>query len=905
MNEDIFTLMERRDLALPEVEKRAAAWFSAHGTGQGSGYKQYQRWLYERQFHLTANGEFVQPESEDKAYYDALRQAGVQSRAGFAWQELGPDRKSPTSSWNPGVGRVTSVAVSATDTNLIYVSSPGGGIWKSTNAGKSWVSLVDFVNSSWMNIFHIVIDPANNNIVYASVNGGGVIKSTNGGSTWSATGSGPGSTKQVKINPWNTSMVFAAAGNGIWRSVNGGAKWTQVETESKEDIEFNPATPAIMYAAGSAGKYYVWRSTDTGKTWKGIDSAAGMYKMGRTLMAVSAANPARVYVAQARGSIFGRMYRSDDTGKTYKVTILGDASKGKNFFGYNSDGKGTTGQANYDMAICANPANANEVHIAGIISWKSENGADSFYATSEWIWPNGRGYNHADIHALEYAGNRLFSGSDGGVYISRNAGGDWQDLSTGLGIRQFYRIACAPSDVRVIAGGAQDNGTSVRRTDEEWADWLGADGMDCLISTPDANFIYGTSQNGGIYRSVNGGASYTDLSKPSNGNWVTPLAMHPSSKDTWWGGWTGIYRTGDGGYTWKRLCFSINTTMDVLTVAPSNPRYIYAAKGTTLYRLTDGGDTFSKVTAPSNITSIFVSKKNPLKIWISCNSSSNRIFVSENAGDSFQNISAGLPSTAARSVVVDEDSIETIYAGMNLDVFYRDNVSNKWLQHATGLPLVAVNEVEIQKSGGKLRVATYGRGVWESDLRNVKLPCYPPSALVSSGKTDSTAVIGWTASQQAKGYRVEFRRASDTTWIVSETATALLKDTLKSLKLGTAYVCRVRSNCSTNNSTWAEHSFSTTGVNAVHVPGIQNDFVLYPDPVQKEIGIRKWHDRQETVEFKVLDASGRVVMGGRSVVYPGWNEFKADAGTLPPGVYIFRLQASSGNSEKHFLVSGN
>jgi hypothetical protein len=143
------------------------------------------------------------------------------------------------------------------------------------------------------------------------------------------------------------------------------------------------------------------------------------------------------------------------------------------------------------------------VMIGSVICFKSTNGGTSFVAQTAWTYPNTVGYNHADVHALEWMGATIFSGTDGGIYKSTNSGGDWTDLSTGLGIKQFYRIACSKTDPDVITGGAQDNGSSYRRTDSTWKDWLGADGMDNVISPTNANIAIGTSQNGAIYKTAN------------------------------------------------------------------------------------------------------------------------------------------------------------------------------------------------------------------------------------------------------------------------------------------------------------------------------------------------------------------------------------------------------------------
>lgn len=806
---NIYELMEREDLSIQEVESWANDYFSRVGTGQGTGFKQYQRWLYERKFHLDENGYFISSEREDRAYYEGLRSMGVQKRTTMTWSELGPTGWSYTSGWNPGVGRITSVAVDPTDTTKIYVSSPGGGLWKSTNSGTSWTPLIDFVNSSWMSVYNLCIDPNNTSTLYAALSSGGVLKSTNSGTTWTTTGSGPSTSRRVRVHPSNSSIVFCAANNGIYRSTNGGTNWTQVNSMTMEDIEFKPDNPDIMYASGS-GSSSVWRSTDNGVTWTALTSGNGITNTGRTLLGVSPNDPNIVYAVQASGSVFGRMYKSTDGGQNYVTTVVGNPSAGTNYFGYESNGTGTTGQATYDMAICVNPQNASEVHIAGIICWKSTNGGTSFVAETVWYYPNSTGYNHADVHALEWVNNTIYSGSDGGVYKSINQGGDWIDLSAGLGIRQFYRIACAKTNANVITTGAQDNGSSFRRSTGSWIDWLGADGMDNIISPTNADIAIGTSQYGDIYKTTNAGANYSNLSKPASGNWVTPLVMHPTSHDTVYGAWTGVWRSSNGGSSWSNLSPTITVTLDALAVSPANTKYIYTSKGSTLYRTSNGGTSWSSATAPATINSIYVSKNDPNKIWIACNNTTNRVYVSTDMGSTYSDLSSGLPALSARSVVVDEDASGTIYVGMNIGVYYRDSITNTWAEHGTGLPLVAINEVEFQKSGGKLRVATYGRGVWESNLQSPNPVCDAPTGLNTTNITSSSAILNWNAVNGAVSYRVEYKLATSGTWIILHQSWPSNNYFLGGLSPSTDYDWRVRTNCSSTNSGYAQSAFTTT-----------------------------------------------------------------------------------------------
>jgi hypothetical protein len=711
---NIYELMERTDLSIEETQRIAQRHFDSVGTGRGTGYKQFQRWLYERKFHIDENGNFISTKTDWQHYQENLPSLTAGRTEAGNWTELGPFNWNRTSGWNPGVGRLSALAVSSTNANLIYAGSPGGGIWRTTNGGTNWTPLSDN-NSTWMSVFALAIDPINNGRVYAGFSGNnGIVISTDGGNSWTASGAGPsGTVRKILIHPTSTNIVYAACTNGIWRSTNSGSSWTQVHSGGKEDIEFKPDNTNIMYATGND----VFRSIDGGLSWTNVGTAEGITNTGRTLVAVSPANPNYVYICQASGSSFGRMYKSTDAGLSFTTTVVGNTSAGTNYFGYETNGTGTGGQATYDMALDVNPTNASEVYIAGIICWKSADEAATFTAITAWSLPNTVGYNHADVHGLFWVGSILYSISDGGVYKSLNNGDDWIDITAGMGIRQFYRIATSPTNPNVVTGGAQDNGSSTIQAGGAWVDWLGADGMEGLVSPTNHLNIWGTSQNGALYRSTNGGNSRTNLTQPSSGQWVTPLAIHPTNETTLYGGWTGVYKSTNSGTSWTNISSgTISTTLAELAVAPSDPNYIYASTGATLWVTTDDGATWATRTAPATINDIAIDANDPNKIWVALNSTSNKIMVSTNAGASFTNISSNLPNIVARTVVVDDNTPRRLYVGLNIGVYEKLEADANWTDVSANLPKVAINELDIHKIDGTLKVATYGRGVWEMPL---------------------------------------------------------------------------------------------------------------------------------------------------------------------------------------------
>lgn len=754
---DIHQLMQRTDLKLSQIDSIAKQYFTAVGTGKGSGYNQYQRWFYEQRFHVNELG-YLRPQAEETAAFEQAMQVMRTPSVAGTWVATGPSSWNRTSGWNPGVGRITCIGISPFDTTVIYVGSPGGGIWKSINSGTSWTPLSDN-SSARMTVNAIAVDPLNVNVVYTSTTGGN-FKSIDGGATWTVLPTIGGTIRKFLIQLGTSNNVFAASTSGIYRSINAGSSWTLVNNISTEDIEFRPNEVNTMYATGSSSAGHFRRSTDNGVTWTVMGAAAGITNSGRTLVSVTPADPNLVYVVQASGSTFGRMYRSVDGGTSFTTTVIGSISGGvgtNNFFGYNTDGSGGTGQATYDMAMCVSPTNANEVHIAGIILFVSYNGGINFIPETAWSLPNSIGYNHADVHTLDWINNTIYSSSDGGIYKSINEGGDWIDLSTGLDIRQFYRIDCSQTDPAAYGGGAQDNGSSIHRS-TGWIDWLGADGMEMEFSYSNASVVYGTSQNGQMYRSTNGGNSYSSLPQSASGNWVTPFAVRHSKDSVVYVGWTGVYMSRNRGSNWTKISGTIIAgALDCLTLSASDTNYIYTSAGSTLYRSANGGTSWTTIPAPSTITSIEVHPRIPLKIWITTTGGS-RVYASTDGGDNFTSIAGSLPAVAARSIVVDKDDLkEGMYVGMNTGVYFRDNTMSDWVPFLTGLPLVAVNELDIQQSARKIRVGTYGRGVWETDL-NTNSPIPVRWVSFTGKRTNNGNQLTWKAEEDANtdSYELEY-----------------------------------------------------------------------------------------------------------------------------------------------------
>lgn len=460
----------------------------------------------------------------------------------------------------------------------------------------------------------------------------------------------------------------------------------------------------------------------------GFEGATVPFSNGAKMMGVSADDPSVVYMLEESGGIFGGLYKSTDSGDSFVAIDHGS----NNYFGYSSLADDDRGQAPRDMDIIVNPTDADEVHIAGILTWRSTNGGVSFNITSQWT-PGGAssqniGYCHADVDIMEYVGDKVYVGSDGGLFVANNPGvitsSYYTDLTQGLGIRQFYKIGISQSNPVMVSGGSQDNGTSLLQTNGAWIDWLGADGMETFIDKDNNSTLYGTSQFGTLYKSTNSGNTYSGLSEPDgkSGEWVTPFEQDPIVANTIYAGYDQVYKSTNGGLSWSAISQTFGGNLNHLKIAASNNNVMFAARGANLYKTTDGGVTnWSSVTGFSgDINSIAIHPTNPDKIAIAT-TGSQKVYVTENGGSNWTSYLLDLPNFSARALVWEDNGNDGLYLGMNYGVYYTDNTMSVWQPFSVNLPNVIISELEINTVTNEIYAATYGRGLWKSVLYDTTL----------------------------------------------------------------------------------------------------------------------------------------------------------------------------------------
>lgn len=779
---------------------------------KGSGYKPFKRWQHRWENQLDKNGQLPAAGAAKSAFDKYLRDHNVKQEGRSSWQSLGPNS---TVGGYAGTGRINAIGFHPTNTNVIYAGSAGGGLWKTTDGGNSWLPKTDFLGS--IGISKVIVHPTNPETVYIATGDGdasdsysiGVMKSTNGGDTWANTGLNWSTNnyrliREMVMDPNNSDALIAATNNGIYRTTDAGASWTQEQTGNFYDVEFNPDGSTNTFYA--ATKNEIFRSIDNGDSWSLVQTISGS---NRLALATTADNSNYVYVlsSQSSGSGFNGLWRSTNSGTSFT-----SMSTSPNILGYSSDGSGSGGQGWYDLVIAADPSNANTVYVAGVNNWKSTDGGATWSITSHWYGAGGISEVHADKHELEWQGNVLWEGNDGGIYRTSNGGDTWTDKTANMIISQMYRIGVSETDGRVMAG-LQDNGSKQRQTSGTWADEVGGDGMDCAINPENSSVMYACIQNGELRRSTNGGASWSDIQDnipgTPSGAWVTPYRLNPQRPATIIAAYTDVYRSYNQGTSWVAIGTGLGTSKKtILTISPQDSNYMYVGTSNALWQTTDGGANWTAKSTPgSSTTMVKVSPSSPTTLYATRSTyGSARVYRSNDGGSSWTSISGTLPQIPANCIEVHDDGDETLYVGLDIGVYYRKQSDSDWTLYSDALPNMPVFEIEIKEQTDEVYIASYGRGLWKNNTIGVSSVCKSPTSISLDQLEGSTATFSWTEPNAVPSEGYEYALTESATFPTSGTLTSNITVSVTDLEGDIEYYFYVRSKCSsTEYSSWISY----------------------------------------------------------------------------------------------------
>ncbi|MBD3161209.1 MAG: glycosyl hydrolase [Candidatus Eisenbacteria bacterium] len=692
---------------------------------------------------------------EEARTFQTLHQDGV--RMVGEWEAAGPD--------NVG-GRVTALAVPTGQPTTIYLGAADGGVWKSTDAGFSWVPRFDDRPS--LSIGALAVSPDDPSVVYAGTGeanaagdtyaGDGVWRTTDGGTTWENVGlEATAKIGKIAIDPTDGDRLFVAAmgrlystnpERGLYRSLDGGTLWEQVlfvnDSTGVVDVAVDPQDPDVVFAAAwerirrpshrQAGGFGsgIYKSTDGGDTWSLLGPANGLPgpgpDVGRIGLAIAASDPNTIYCFYCdHPGYFLGAYRSTNGGDDWTRLNDGAIDDVVSSFGW------------YFGQIRVDPTDPDRVYVLGVPMYRSTNGGSS--------WSSFGNAMHVDHHALWIDPNdpdRMYAGNDGGFYRSTNGGSTWSKTGN-QPFTQFYAITVDEQRPWRLYGGTQDNSTN-RTWDGGIDDWdviYYGDGFYTLVDPTDSNVIYAEYQYGGLGKSTNGGASW-DWPKtsgiPSNDrrNWSTPVVMDPQDPNTLYYGTYRLFRSTNGADSWNAISDDLTdgdpggnlayATVTTIDVAPNDPDALIAGTDDgNVWISDDGGASWTSVSAglPERwVTRVGFDPTDPTIAYVTLSGyrideSLPHVFRTTNGGADWQDISSNLPGIPLNDVLVDPEETSRIFVASDAGVFWSPDLGASWMPLGSGLPNSAVHDLHLHNGTRKLVAGTHGRSMFTYDLDQI------------------------------------------------------------------------------------------------------------------------------------------------------------------------------------------
>ena len=717
-------ILENGDATLFEIKKAAKDYFNETGE-KHVGWKYYQRWLFIHEGDFDADGhrikrDFTKELAKLKKSKLAAKEAGSSLGTGSVWTELGPRiaKSTPSSTGaGDGIGRLSAMSKDMVN-NIIYAVSPGGGVWTSSDDGRSWSAIGDQL--PLLNLFAICVAPSNPTTLYCGGQGYGYIyKSTDAGQNWSTSVYNNGSLTNVRkilVDPEDENKVYVLATGGLYKTLNGGQSFEKMIDGTFSDITFKPGDNSVVYVTGN----FFYLSTDGGLSFeqKTFENAT------RSMVAVTPANPNYVYLVTAHGSSLDKVYRSEDGGETFSLRLQASFDNATNYLGRFLN-RSQNSQAWVHFALVVSQSNPDDLLLGGIFVYRSTDGGETFFRDDKLAGTNN--LIHADNTDMEIFGDQVYSTNDGGMYTRTFAENGWHNISSNLGIRQFYRIGNVDAAPNFVIGGSQDNGTHTGNLDDlyDWVKISGGDGMQCHVDHTNTDIVYYSTQYGTLFREKARGQNSETirLIKPADagqGAWVTPYVMDPVNHKVLYAGYEDLYRSDDQGDTWTKKRDYANGEILHLEVSPANNNIVYLS-GTLGSQVShDASETFSWSNLPARcrISAHPTDEKRAVAY------SSSKIYETINRGLGWKEITKERPNTRLTSIKADFGDDNGIFLGTDMGLYYTNDDMDDWQLVGEGLPNTPITDIKILYSINKIRIASYGRGVWETDYNSSRQSPY-------------------------------------------------------------------------------------------------------------------------------------------------------------------------------------
>jgi len=643
-------------------------------------------------------------------------------------------------------------------TGHLYSSNEERGVFKTLDGGKSWQKTL-YINEN-TGIIDIAFSPQNFNIQFAAAwekdrkawdfkgsgTNSGIYKSTDAGATWvkvSTTESGfpiGDGVGRIGLAVFDENTVLAVHDNQFRRP-----KEKAAEKKSKALVknDFKIMSNEVFLKLSDKELNDFLKTNNFQEKYR-ADNIKQMVRSG----AVKPVDLAK-YLENANSLLFdtpvigAEVYKSNDGGETWvkqNETYIDDL-----FYSYGY----------YFAQITVDPSNVDKIYLAGVPIIKSEDGGKTYTSI------NGENV-HADHHALwvnPKMPGHLINGNDGGVNISYDDGANWIKNNTPT-VGQFYAINVDNEEPYNVYGGLQDNGVwkGPHNAEENskwhqsghypWESILGGDGMQVQIDSRNSNIVYTGFQFGNYFRLDLGNEKRTYIQpKHELGetlyrfNWQTPILLSPHNQDILYLGGNKLHRSLNQGEDWETISEDLtqggkegNVAYGTLTTISESPfkfGLIYTGSDDGLVHLTqNGGGTWNNISNsfPKNlwISRVLASKHKKERVYVTLNGYRSDdfnayLYVSENYGKSWKSINSNIPISPLNVIIEDSENEDLLFAGSDNGLYVSFNRGESWEVFQNGMPNVAVHDLVIQPKAKHLLVGTHGRSIYKADISKLQL----------------------------------------------------------------------------------------------------------------------------------------------------------------------------------------
>lgn len=602
-------------------------------------------------------------------------------------------------------GRTNVLAFHPSDPQTYFIGAAWGGLWKTTDGGLTHTLVND--NLPLSAVCGIAIDPDNpdnmavalSDIVWYGPSGIGVFVSNDGGESFSPTDISWGLNENVRIyymdqDPNDAENIIIATSEGLYKTDDFFDSNELVLDANMRSVKFSRTTDNLVFAGGSSGQLY--KSEDAGNTFSLVTDFGG----GHVRIAVSIVDGSE-HIALTHDN---QLQTSDDNGDTFDSHGLPESN----------------------MVVEFAAGSETILNVGNFEVYRSDDFGASFEAVSHWLGDDGLPFIHVDqrnvfVNPLE--DDYVYFCNDGGIFRYDNAADEFDNLSTELIITQYYDIAVSQTEDLVLGGGSQDNGNIYREDDGGWNRYAQTgDGMGQDIDPVDAGIRYWSYQYGGLRRWQDGSNSnIAPAGEGGSGAWETPFKIDPNNSNRIVVGYNSVYASDDNGDTWDEVGdpVTISSDLEQLAIAPSNSDKIYATQGRRLFVKNPGVDEWTEIITPvfASITDLEVDQEDENVIYICYDGyiDEEKVYKSEDAGESWINLSANLPNLPMMSLELYYDEPGAVFVGTFGAVYYLDDSSEEWRKYGC-LPNTSVNDIEIQYHTQKVFIGTHGRGIFEAPI---------------------------------------------------------------------------------------------------------------------------------------------------------------------------------------------